>query len=289
MFRLIFITLVFNALMNSHSFAQEFGAASMFGDNFQGKKTASGELYDMNKFTAAHKSFPFGTRIKITRLDNKQSVIVRVNDRGPYLKGHVVDLSRKAAREIGLTEGDVRVRIDLVEKANAEEDIRPPKPAPIVEVPDKKEELSTKGEDKKKKAAAKKDTKVATTPAKEYNAPEPKKLTSNEDDAALLTSKNFKPGELYKMQLLKPERDGFGVQVAAMSDINNVMRKVAELQESFFKNVLVSSDKDAGGKPNYKIILGPFPDITTAESYKKSAKKKKMAGFVINLKTMEKL
>jgi rare lipoprotein A len=289
MIRLIFIVLTFNFLQNAHLSAQEFGGASMVGDNFQGKKTASGELYDLNKLTAAHKSYPFGTKIKITRLDNKQSVIVRVNDRGPYIKGRVADLSRKAAREIGLTEGEVKVRIDLVEKANDNEDIRPPKPAPIVEVPEKKATLTAKG-DEKKKAAAKKDTKaVVVTPAKETKVPEAKKLNSKEDDAPLLTGKTFKTGELYKMQLLKPERDGFGLQVAAMSDINNVMRKVAELQESFFKNVLVSTEKDAAGKPNYKIILGPFPDVATAESYKKSAKKKKMSGFVINLKTMEKM
>lgn len=265
--------------------AQEYGAASIFTDNFQGKKTASGELYDVNKLTAAHKSFPFGSRIKITRLDNKQSVIVRVNDRGPYIKGRVVELSRKAAREIGLTEDEVRVRIDLVEKANDNEDIRPPKPAPIVEIPDAKSDLASKGDDKKKKTIAPK-KEVKATP-KEYVAPEPKKIIPKEDDDTPL--KNTKPGELYKMQIAKPEREGFGVQVAAMGDINNVMRKVAEMEETFFKNVLVATDKDAAGRPSYKIILGPFPDVATAETYKKTAKKKKMSGFVINLKTMEKI
>jgi rare lipoprotein A len=276
-----FLSLSLNNVMS----AQEYGAASIFTDNFQGKKTASGELYDMNKLTAAHKSFPFGSRIKITRLDNKQFVIVRVNDRGPYIKGRVVELSRKAAREIGLTEDEVRVRIDLVEKANDNEDIRPPKPAPIVEIPDAKSDLASKGDDKKKKAIVPK-KEVKPTP-KEYVAPEPKKIIPKEEDTAPL--KNTRPGELYKMQIIKPEREGFGVQVAAMSDVNNVMRKVAEMEETFFKNVLVATDKDASGKPSYKIILGPFPDVATAETYKKTAKKKKMSGFVINLKTMEKI
>jgi rare lipoprotein A len=275
----------FSLSLNSVMSAQEYGAASIFTDNFQGKKTASGELYDMNKLTAAHKSFPFGSRIKITRLDNKQSIIVRVNDRGPYIKGRVVELSRKAAREIGLTEDEVRVRIDLVEKANDNEDIRPPKPAPIVEIPDAKSDLATKGDDKKKKIIAPK-KEVKPTP-KEYVAPEPKKIVPKEEDTAPL--KNAKPGELYKMQIIKPEREGFGVQVAAMGDVNNVMRKVAEMEETFFKNVLVATDKDAAGKPSYKIILGPFPDVATAETYKKTAKKKKMSGFIINLKTMEKI
>jgi rare lipoprotein A len=279
--RFVWISIVFTI----HSLiAQEYGGASIFTDNFQGKKTASGELYDMNKLTAAHKSYPFGSKIKITRLDNKQSVVVRVNDRGPYIKGRVVELSRKAAREIGLTEDEVRVRIDLVEKNDTNEDIRPPKPAPIVELPDsKKNDLATKGAEKKKKTTTPKEEK---TVPKEYTNPEPKKATPlTKEDA----SKTYKSGELYKMQLVKPEREGYGVQVAAMADINNVMRKVAEMEQTFFKNVLVLADKDDAGKPSYKIILGPFPDAITAETYKKTAKKKKLNGFVINLKTMEKI
>lgn len=265
------------------SVAQEFGEASIFADNFQGKKTASGELYDMNKLTAAHKSFPFGTKLKITRLDNKQSVIVRVNDRGPYIKGRVVELSRKAAREIGLTEGEVKVRIELVEKANSNEDIRPPKPAPVVEIPDAKNDFASKGDDKKKKTATpKKETKPTATPKEYTTTPENTKAAAKEVPTE--TAKNFAPGELYKINLLKPEREGYGLQVAVMKDVDNAMRKVAELQKDFFKNVLMMSDKSG-----YKIILGPFPDVATAESYKKSAKKKKMQGFIINLKTMEKM
>lgn len=266
--------------------AQEYGMASIFTDNFQGKKTASGETYDMNKLTAAHKSFPFGSKVKITRLDNKQSIIVRINDRGPYIKGRVIELSKKAAREIGLVEDEVKVRLDLVEKANENEDIRPPKPAPVLELPERKE-LASKGDDKKKKAAANPPKKeIKSESAKEYNAPEPVKLVPKDDETVKGTKSS---GDLYKMQVLKPERDGFGVQVAAMSDINNVMRKVAEMQEGFFKNVLVATDKDSAGRPTYKIILGPFPDVNTAEIYKKNAKKKKMNGFVINLRTMEKM
>lgn len=280
---LLFVGLLCASFITS-SVAQEFGEASIFADNFQGKKTASGELYDMNKLTAAHKSFPFGSKLRVTRLDNKQSVIVKVNDRGPYIKGKVIELSRKAAREIGLTEGEVRVRIELVEKSNNNEDIRPPKPAPIVELPDAKKDFASKGDDKKKKkdaAPVKKDSKTASTP-KEYSTPEPAKTAPKEVPSE--TAKTFAPGELYKINLLKPERDGYGLQVAVMKDVDNAMRKVAELQKDFFKNVLMMSDKSG-----YKIILGPFPDIATAESYKKSAKKKKIQGFVVNLKTMEKM
>ena len=73
--------------------AQEYGLASYYDDAFQGRKTAYGETYDKDKLTAAHKKHPKGTRLRITRLDNKQSVVVKVNDKGPYIKGRVVDLS----------------------------------------------------------------------------------------------------------------------------------------------------------------------------------------------------
>ena len=95
----IFLTYFFITYCLSVSYAVEYGMTSMFSDNFHGKKTASGELYDVNKMTAAHKSLPFGSRIRITRLDNKQSVIVRVNDRGPYTKGRVVERSEE--RRVG--------------------------------------------------------------------------------------------------------------------------------------------------------------------------------------------
>ncbi|MCY7330990.1 MAG: septal ring lytic transglycosylase RlpA family protein, partial [Saprospiraceae bacterium] len=82
--------------------SDEFGKAGYYADALQGRKTASGEKYDKKLLTCAHKSYPFGTKLRITRLDNKKAVIVRVNDRGPFTEGFVVDLSRAAAREIDL-------------------------------------------------------------------------------------------------------------------------------------------------------------------------------------------
>lgn len=92
------------------------GLASYYHNKFHGKKTASGEVYDKNKLTAAHRTLPFGTMIKVTRLDNKQSVIVRINDRGPFKKGRIVDLSRKAAKKIDLIKaGIAKVEIEIID------------------------------------------------------------------------------------------------------------------------------------------------------------------------------
>src|SRR5689334_4107205 len=73
------------------------GKASFYADSFEGNPTASGEKYRANKFTAAHKTLPFGTVVKVTNLANKESVNVTINDRGPYVEGRVIDLSKAAA------------------------------------------------------------------------------------------------------------------------------------------------------------------------------------------------
>ena len=77
------------------------GVASRYADHFQGRRTASGERFDQRSYTAAHKTLPFGTYLKVTNKRNKRTVIVRINDRGPHVKGGVLDLSEVAARAIG--------------------------------------------------------------------------------------------------------------------------------------------------------------------------------------------
>lgn len=78
------------------------GVASYYGKRFHGRMTANGEYFDMNAMTAAHKTLPFGTRLRVTNQSTGKSVIVRINDRGPYIRGREIDLSRKAAEKIGL-------------------------------------------------------------------------------------------------------------------------------------------------------------------------------------------
>ena len=78
------------------------GKASYYGSGFAGRPTASGERFNPSALTAAHRTLPFGTRIKVTNASNGRSVIVRINDRGPFHDGRVIDLSREAARRIGL-------------------------------------------------------------------------------------------------------------------------------------------------------------------------------------------
>lgn len=90
----------------------EVGTASWYGPDFHGRPTASGETYDMYQLTAAHRTLPFGTRVVVVNRDNGRSVTVRVNDRGPFVRGRIVDLSYGAARELGMVEAGL-ARVEL--------------------------------------------------------------------------------------------------------------------------------------------------------------------------------
>lgn len=95
--------------------AAETGLASYYGARYHGKRTASGEIFDMEKLTAAHRTLPFGTKIKVTRLDNGRSVTLRVNDRGPFVEGRIIDVSLAAARELQMVApGLARISIAIL-------------------------------------------------------------------------------------------------------------------------------------------------------------------------------
>ncbi|HMQ09919.1 MAG TPA: septal ring lytic transglycosylase RlpA family protein [Oligoflexia bacterium] len=93
----------------------QVGYASWYGPGFHGKKTASGETYNMHKLTAAHKSLPFGSEVKVKRLDTGASVNVIINDRGPFIEGRIIDVSYKAAKKLGLDQDGVsKVRMTVI-------------------------------------------------------------------------------------------------------------------------------------------------------------------------------
>ncbi|MEO1624630.1 MAG: septal ring lytic transglycosylase RlpA family protein [Bacteroidota bacterium] len=108
----------------------EYGLASYYGDYLHGRPTASGEKYDFKKFTCAHRSLDFGTMLKVTRTDNNKYVVVRVNDRGPFVKGRIVDLSRAAANHIGLdVDGITKVKLEILDNNQDVSQSLPQEPA----------------------------------------------------------------------------------------------------------------------------------------------------------------
>lgn len=295
----------------------EFGYASYYSDDFHGGRTAYGDIYDKSKLTAAHKFFPYGAMIKVTRLDNKRSVVVKVTDKGPFVKGRVVDLSRAAASRLGLLDdGVAEVKVELVSMpkkeddpgktadaansdvaANVQED--PKQPTSYSDNADRPSTEGTKTEtggeapattttsttDKAKTSsdeAEKRETREAAK--KETRPDEVEKQVSTTAGNARLVGKDFTTYGLYKIRLEKPTRKGYGVQVASLSNHENMMKQVADLQAKWFDNVLVSIEKGENNNTMYKIILGPFDSESAAKNYQASIKKKhKLSGFVVNL------
>jgi rare lipoprotein A len=90
------------------------GLASVYSEEFQGKRTASGERYDRGALTAAHRTLPLGAELEVTNLDNGKSVRVRVNDRGPHVQARIIDLSARAAAALGMRSGVARVKLEIL-------------------------------------------------------------------------------------------------------------------------------------------------------------------------------
>ena len=113
----------------------EKGLASWYGETYHGRRTASGEVYDMHRLTAAHRTMDFGTVVEVTRRDTGASVRVRITDRGPFIKGRIIDLSYAAARRIGLdVDGVAPVKVEVLDRKN------PINPGPAPPPPAKKSE-----------------------------------------------------------------------------------------------------------------------------------------------------
>ncbi len=115
---LLFVTTCLAAFNSNNSFAQQIkteGVASYYADKFVGRTTANGDKYKHNKLTAAHQTLPFGTKVKVTNLSNKKTVVVVINDRGPFVKGRIIDLSKSAAKKLDfINAGITKVRIKVL-------------------------------------------------------------------------------------------------------------------------------------------------------------------------------
>jgi rare lipoprotein A len=314
------------------TFAQdaETGIAAYYSDEFNGGSTASGEPYDKTKLTAAHNSIPFGSIVKVTNLTNGKSVRVRVNDRGPYIKGRIIDVSSRAAKVLGMVNtGEARVKLELSNEddaaiTDAKDEIpkeynnnevlsargntpsyiedapkkaikAAPKPASVAVVTIKKKAVKIKNEPTEWNEPN--DITIETdvssyfnnrmVPVKEYSTNTLlAKGTSakNYGTAVLVKGKDFKPYDLYQIKLLRPEKKGFGVQIASLDTYEAAMKEIANLQGLLYNNVLMSIEKGKDGATNYKVIIGPYTDKKNAEATKTALVKKiKAKGFIVDL------
>ncbi len=288
------LSICFLSTTNTDAQKPEYGEASFYDDSFQGKETAYGVKYDKNDLTTAHKIHPYGTILKVTRLDNKKSVNVKVIDKGPYIKGRIVDLSKRAAQVLGFVEdGTANVKVEVVKKgmpdAVAEKTVITPenKESTTAKRPSDFDTSTPTPTNKAKPvsntAATEKKTSNTTTTAAATDKKEKAKPTAT----TRIVKQDYAQYGLYKIQLERPLKKGFGVQVSSLTNYENVLKQVADLQAKSFDNILISVEKGKDNKPIYKIILGPQDTESQANTYKSNLKKRyKINGFVISLEAL---
>lgn len=267
---------------NAQNAREEFGKCGYYADALQGRKTASGEKYDKSLLTCSHKSLPFGTTIKVTRLDNGKSVQVRVNDRGPFIDGYVTDLSRKAAESIGLLrDGVTKVKIEVVSSSTATT-IQPAAYSSTKVLPANLETSAaapraTTTTAATSVAAAKvqlvkgqKSPATATSVAPAiYSAPSTVAAQPVQKAAGTTTAVS----EVYQVDLKQVKGQGFGLQLAVLSTTENLFQQIANLQSTWPGKVVINHEEN-NGTAVFKLIIGPYATRKEASNQQKKAASK---------------
>ena len=286
----LFLSVAMCFLALTVSAAQEIGMASVYSQKFQGGRTANGEIFNHNGFTAAYRTLPFGTLIRITRTDNGKSVVVRINDRGPFVSERITDISKAAATKLKISDefDEVRVKLEVVNDKKASAGMAdkllavPVSNRPqTVPMPDNYPTITAKGvEDQRTIPREYRNTNTKKLPV--TNVPESKNKAKNSVTLSNIP-KNYNKYGLYSVKLNGSKSAGFAVQVASLTTHDGMLKKVENLQGKSFDNVLVNIVKGTDGDPDYKILLGPFENMAQAETYLKDVKRKNMSGFVVGL------
>ncbi len=286
--------------------AQEFGIASVYQDKFHGKTTAYGRVYDKNARVAAHKKYPLGTLLKVTHLENKKTVVVEVIDQGPFIKGRIIDLSRRAAADLDmLAEGVTRVKVEYAGNkqpslSNASQASNTPSslPPPDREIPSNFDDTgsnrivtppppttNTRPETSPAEPIAKTERETLTPKGSEVEKTPPKKaVPETETSSSKVLRKDFTQYGLYKILLKKPEQSKYGVQIGYFSSYESLLKQVANLQAKWFDKILVDIEKAENGASGFKVILGATNVQKDATAYKNSlSRKHKINGFVVEI------
>jgi len=246
----------------------EKGMASYYADKFHGARTASGEAYDKNDYTAAHRTLPFGTRVRVTRLSNGRSVTVRINDRGPFIEGRIVDLSRAAAEKLGMIrDGEVQVRI--------EEASRGPQPPTAAS------------------QRPKLDRDLEELPLRDFSgnlideeavAEQAAQGNPAAHSPALAEAQKYTPS-FFQVLAFKKEVKGYGVQVGAYFSYYRLMNALDELNGKGYQQVFVHNTL-IDGKPAFRVIAGQFGDREAAKTLQKQLAKDKVKGIVVSYQAL---
>lgn len=235
-------------------FYDETGIASWYGEDFHGKATANGERYDMNALTAAHRTLPMPVVVRVTNLDNGRSLRLRLNDRGPYARGRIIDVSKRAAQLLGFQEsGTARVRVQF--EGRAEVGAPPPE--------DEDEVASIAAGVKAAPVATVATSELAPPPGAATAAarPAPAEIRVASTTAMAPATSDGVDGVVTVVPV--PGRTQIWVQVGAFLSRGNADRLTQRLVYAGGARVTPST---TNGKPIYRVRFGPYATVEQADS-----------------------
>lgn len=249
----------------------ETGIASWYGAAFHGRKTANGEDYDMNALTAAHRTLPMPSFVRVTNLENGRAIVLKVNDRGPFAKGRIIDISRQGAQLLGFqTQGTARVRVQILadrsralaaRMQNRDELARVGSPITVDKMPTTSvsaESLPAPGGTEPAVSAGRPiSTRVASASLDTNQAAGVIPNTTTPSESAAL---NVNPESLVGHEAVKPtsifvQAGAFGV----FENANQVRARLSPLGSVFLDQVLV------GGRDLYRVRIGPIASVDQAD------------------------
>ncbi|MFO8022830.1 MAG: septal ring lytic transglycosylase RlpA family protein [Perlabentimonas sp.] len=264
-------------MLGQTGYVQE-GKASFYADKFEGRTTASGERYSHSRNTCAHLTLPFGTLVKVTNLDNDKSLVVRVNDRGPFVPNRIIDLSRSAAETLGfIDKGIADVKIEVID-----EDGR------ILDSPRQKQQKATQTRPKKQEQTAQRQKEQKSSPRaekpveKKEKERQPKGQPSSSVTAAA-PSQVASENELYELVVKSQPPSGYAVQLGSYKELVNLLRIASDISSSLNENVRVQVSNVNGDKV-YRLLVGNFDSHREADRFKEKISNTYNGCFVVNLK-----
>jgi len=227
-------------------FTQE-GVASVYAEKFEGRTTASGESYSFRKATCAHLNLPFGTLVKVTNLSNNQSIVVRVNDRGPFVPDRIIDLSRSAADKLGFT-STTKVKIEVVE------------------------------------GPSKLNVNQSTSLTQSTNLSNAQTINQVDNSKVNPTSQTQAiENELYELKVNLIQPKGFTIQIGSYKELVNMLRIANDLKNSLKKDIRVQVST-LNDEKIYRLFVGGFETRKDAEAFKEKASKIYPDCFIVELK-----
>ena len=230
------------------------GKASFYADKFEGRPTASGDIYKHSLPTAAHRKLPFGTKVRVTNLSNNRTAIVTINDRGPFIRGRIIDLSRSVAQSLDVIESGVTdVRIEVLDD-NAK-------------VTSNTNEYVSPTVTEKEEPQVARNTSTKPTKAENFDAP---------------SKTSLEVKEFYQVTVDDIEPDYYGVQVASFQESDNLLRLANRLKVSYKSEVLIQI-KTMNETKLYTIILGQFDSRRAAENFKSRNLDKYPDSFIVDM------